>query len=409
MNKSIFQKYFKQKKVVCLEWLVDSTGIERLSFVELEEKHNKIYCIRGEYGKSNLEDILNLIPKDIPLILNITGKGVLHRGIQLFKDQQHPAKLLFPNTNLDSFYVQHYQVLGKPYISIIRKQYVDDLIVRVEKEMYTVSGVTIGSFQVLELINTIEIERDEEIEIANHNFNWDPETQAYLHKVSMNKKEHKHHVLEIKGQNISVFLLAQYGAGCNYLTGRKDFFLHIKHVELKLKELKYKGIFKKSIVTGFILFFLIGIPLVIQFYNYRNTLNSYTLHQPENLKLQIDSLQSHLVYTKNVLKGLLRDQESNFRMSYLTDRILSCMPIQIQLSSFEVFPKDLTMSRKNQKPFHDHDRITIVGKSKNINLVQTWINDVEKLSFCSKAEILTFKYDERTETGNFQINVWISI
>lgn len=395
------------------KYLVNSTvcGVE-LSFTDTG--YNLYYSLLNTQSKKlNITDcgrcdtfaqLSEKIKKQkCPLVLNLTGRGVINKkGSYNSKEEFHSSEFIhqhFPAINTEEFYFQSLpQDNGNCFITLVRKEQVDNLIADVANAGFEVADVILGSGVVISIPKLLESYNqinsgNEKIELQN----------GYVENISLTnettEKEIKLGDLSLKSNFIKAFSSAFayltrqeiYVRGNNLLLNHK-----IKHNEKsKLKVVKY---------------FFIGIAFMICLVNFLVFSNYYSKSNKLQGELDIyqgkDAQINELLKSYEKKKGLIEQTgllEGESLAKY-SDKIASTIPDEVVLTEFYLNPERKS-NEEDTLASYEKNILLIKGNCNKSMIVNEWLNVLKAQNFIKDVNLEKFAYSSEANQPNFEIKI----
>lgn len=117
--------------------------------------------------------------------------------------------------------------------------------------------------------------------------------------------------------------------------------------------------------------------------------------------VRIDTMTKRLARKRAFLAGAGWINQS--KSSLFLDKIAANIPLEIQLEKLTYQPFDELESERSNGLVFDKNKIRIVGKTANAQVVYEWISQLKKLEFFSNVTIVNFKYDSKSKVHRAEI------
>lgn len=333
--------------------------------------------------------------KDYPVILYVEGDNIINKEVE--NKTGYRNDLIF-KANLDDFYFFEYHQNGTVFISVARKQNIDDLIKQISDVHLYVIHISIGPFVMSHLLpiikgyssissshSTIEINEDK---ILSYRKEEVFEKEYIINGDSLNQRE--------------IPLLASF-LDYKYPNSAIEFdtnFLNTNRETFKFKKrFKIAGIF----TLAFFLVSLMASHYLMSFY--MNSLaekeSIYTISQQTTIK--IASLKEEKILKEKILQSSGISNKS-FLTKYIAD-IGNAVPQNIILNAIHIMPA-LKKIKTAEKINFDISVITIIGESENDNVFNDWLKELETLTWTRKVDIEDYSQETKTENV-FKIKIEI--
>ncbi|WP_299884434.1 hypothetical protein [uncultured Lacinutrix sp.] len=350
---------------------------------------------------SSIDDAFNSLPKKQHITLVINNDNVItKRVIGNINNDLKVVYQAFPNINLDDFYYELVKQKSNRFISICRKEYVDNLI-----EQYSQLGVSVINFSlgnslissVTRFINSeekiatsnayVSIEKEELVDIKKIN---DLENRTYdINGLSISN----HTILSFSGALQSV--LKSNNSNTNFETQKKNLLREYNNKRFFNQFLKYAGLLILGLLFINFLFFN----------HYYNKVNELQQTSQINLttKKKILDLSKSVNKTQEMVDNMLKSSSS--KSSFYANAIVQSLPNSILLSQLNYQP--LLKRIKAEKDIELNSNVILVsGDSNSSEVFSKWINDIETNDWVKNVEIIDYSDLTRSKsTFSLKINI----
>ncbi|MDP4209201.1 MAG: PilN domain-containing protein [Bacteroidota bacterium] len=379
-----------------------ATGEDPLfHYLELTRKGSKIIVGQNESYQGSLEEFRVRLPKDIPIFLSIEGKGILHKKVTVDPSQSviHQA---MPNANADDFLESHYPGPNDTvFISIARKDQIEELISTFNEYNLPVIGLNISPFLCLNLLNLFS-ELPIEISTGAYRISCSEDRQYLLDfKKEVNKDSSERYFLG--GEYISAcFLLPYYHALTYYVPDENE--LRCLPVTEQQEEYNAKRVFMFS-GRGMLIFLFMA--LMVNFFYFskysqqKQMLEGQVSGNGQLLK-NLKSLKDELAWKEKFMiqTGIIK----NSYMAYYADQIGQTLPDEITLEKMEIHP--LLSKVKKQKEIElEPDKIVIDGLAGNNMVLNDWVRILKNKHWIQDVSVVNYTKEENAEAGIFSIEI----
>ena len=397
---SSYLKHIPQ--LVGVELLLDEGESFTANLAVVKRAGTKVHFVNGEYGLTSLESLSRHIPRAAPVVLVISGKGVIHRALMDINDSDALKKVL-PNARADDFYIQKVELEGAAFLSVARRKLVDDLVTRIEGQGITLLSIGLGPFAVtLFSVYLFGADRDSR-SIGRHKFTLQAgkltgyELQA--------DRAHTTGGLDVAGEQLNEQLVVAFAAAFSSISEISDVQLSIPLLQTRAETHRQRWMFKRCGVALIAFFFALLLVNSGLFMHYSSRMSDEQGNDLQAVQREIDTLRKQASDRETLLGGMSYVDASQWGMAYLADRLAGTVPDGILLSELSVYPRDVAMSRKQGRPVHTPSMIHIKGTCIDMPLLNDWIKRIRSLSFCQLVKIDRYQFDEREGVGIFGLSL----
>ncbi len=384
------------KKVRGLEWHESVQSSSCFAHCLLVKSRNKIELIeQGEID--SFEDFVKEVKTDIPLVLNVTGKGILAKIIAgNVEASEQTLQMLLPHAALNDFYIQVVPLENYSLVSIVRRTKVDDILKRLTENKYRVIDLIIG-------INSLPVLAPilEETSLMNRDYFLSLIPEIYLEK-NLDKS-----VNYTFGDNkISEKQISSLGAAWSIWFPTEGMStVKPSLLQGKIEEERQRRMFKLIGTFALVFFFLsLAINLVVF---QKLTKEVATLQQKtfvnKGFLRQMDSLNQELAIKEQLAESTGIKKAS--RITFFADKIAETVPNDIKLKVMAINENTKKVKAKKRIVFADNE-IRIAGNSKTTSELNDWINELEKLDFTSRVGLINYTGSGK-QKGEFEINITV--
>ncbi|WP_212003301.1 hypothetical protein [Chitinophaga sp. HK235] len=397
--KNVLDKYIRIKSIagveICL--MPDKSLLLNAVIVRLQGD----LLIKGtEYiNISNRETLFQHLPKDIPVALNISGKGILHRPASNDKAN------IIPGMNENDFYFQPFSCKDQQEVALVRQQQLDEMISLFSDNGYKVVGAGIGLSYSAGLSAHIKTERGAAVNTTT--FSLQLARQELTGYTSMQEAGPSiiHPEILIGDQSVKSNLLPAFAVAAHaLLDGFQDGLIIQETISGNKKELRYQRLFNFVGVGSLTVIFLILLINFLLFQHYytlaQQTSNNHELYQK---KLNnFDTLQQQIHKKEQFLETIGWTKQTI--ISEIADKIAMSVPEEVTLQTLTIFPLS-DQTKGGDMPRFQKDTVLVGGTCNTPWLLNDWINDLQQTDIIASAKLLTYWYKKEDETGQFQIEL----
>lgn len=369
--------------------VINNNNEHHFCYAILSKENNEI--VVKEY-KTNLNsiDALKKIDKNIPLIFNFIGSGIVYSNTE---------NDFILNNNSDDYYVSKYKSENNlVFTSFSRKDKIDLLINDFIAAKYFVLDVYIGIMPINLLYQKIF---DTSISVGNINLEYDEKDCTNFVK----EKDNQFTSILVENEEKSSLELLLFAVGLNYFYPSSKLNNQFENEKIKhyKNDYNYKKQFDLITKIGFVLFLL---ALILNF-----TFKAYTNHhinKVTNLVSKTTAYQNEYQYLENeknrkseMLKmtGFLNP---NFLSFYLNE-IGKLLPQEITLKNVAILPIEGQITKDKKIKISDR-RIDISGSTLTNNAFNKWLELLREKKWIHKINIQNFN-QKKSNTAHFKLEI----
>lgn len=385
------------KKVLAIAIHFTSQDEYQLSYVFLVYQKDKIEL--KSYGTVKKIAELQEQYLNLPIFLNISGKVILEKEMPFLKEKV--IEKAFPTIHLEDFYTQHFSTENNTWVSIIRKNKVDNIIEEIKESRLFPTHLSLGAFMFstsMQHIESIPFSIDffeqticlenEVLNIATLEFSETTQNNKYIvDDKTLNTME-----LLAFSTALSYYVIP------NHINIQEDIFQQAK------KDISYQALFNqlKLKIPIFLFFILLVNALFFIQLNNKNEVLRQQYNQNTTTLAQLDTLKKEVEKKKYFLKQSKWLQQS--KISYIADQIGASLPSSITLISLNIFPA--TMIKKNNVKDYQFDKnILIKGNAKNLTELNQWKQKLHNHKWIKSEELLFYEQINKSKAIFFELKI----
>lgn len=349
-------------------------------------------------GIVNPEEMHKEIPSGVPVVLNITGKGILIRQIQVQKGKNTEAELViqehFPGINPAEFSYQIYADEGdNMWITLVRKRILHELLQQFSQKLHAPVYVSAGPFDLLQVPGYVA---NEAVFSGTHY------ALSFRNKVlELVNTMQADEVSEEKYGGIDKTLEHAYATALNWLLTKGANGLNDETVSVNRSNLKFINYAKAASWIFLIGWLTVLLGNFIQFNNlsasyqdntYKFNANAYSLRR-------MDSLQQQFHEQKQFLKNHNLYAQTHF--GFWADRLGASTGNQIVLTELAFFP----LRERNDSVMFDNDFVRIKGTANTIFSLNDWINKLKSEKWIREITLENYDRSQSNEPGTFDVQL----
>ncbi|MCR8667499.1 hypothetical protein NO995_07395 [Aestuariibaculum sp. M13] len=393
------ETYLKYGNIFCGIEHSSQNG-QNIIYATILKKHKSELQIKSQFNATSIEKLSTKVSNHQHASIIINNENVLTK--RLNNNKHEPLNLVyeaFPNINIDEFYYEIVSQDSNHFISICRKQHVAGLISEYANFNINITRISLGNLAIESLSNFINADY---IYTSNSKISCYNQTIVTIEKTKNDSEE----FYDINGiQSNSNYILSISGALNSVLNHFKPQHnlqpliqsLHKNYVESRFfKEfLKFSGVFILSIL-------LINFFVFNHYFERVNLLKEETqIHQ--TTKQNIQALQEDVGRLQKKADDMLKISSS--RSSFYINKIVQKSPDFILLTELNYHPLEKRI--KASQPIEiNENTILISGESSNNESFPLWINELEKLEWIQKIEILNFS-NVSSSQSEFSLKIYL--
>lgn len=368
----------------------------------VKKNKGKLDAIDHKHFQGTLVQVLEKLPRNHLVSLSLSGKGILHRSVEISGDQQLNQFFVkvFPAVEEKDFYIQEFVSEKTALVSIVRKPAIDDLLDKLERAGIKVYALSLGGMVSFHLWHQFKAKLNT-IALGSHQFKIGEDGMPldYRYALSVNEDEaDDNRIGNIPGNH----MVAYASAVQFFLYDEVDRILaKVPKVEESVSDYFEQLRLKKS---GMLFLFGLFFTLLISFfvYTHYNAKNALLTQQVGHLSAtadQVELMQRNIAGNEAALARL--NWNGGYNYGFLTNEIGKSRPRQLRLSSI-AFSANTTRQEKQERS----PQITVSGETDNLTAVNNWIFLLKEKKWVKMVKLL--RYQDNTEQENYTFSILIS-
>ncbi len=377
-----------------------------IHYLELKKEKRLIKINKKVENINDFNNVVEINNNKVPVILNLSGKGIVHKKIiNENNNDQEILQKIFPNANINDFYIQKHSLDNiNICISLIRKKTLNKIIDLFKQEKIFVLNFFLGPLSLNHLIPLIE-DKKEKIILPDTVLETNGNNITDFKFLEEPEKNNKNYL--IGSDHVNNKYLKAFASAFSYFQEDKTSLINLSYLEKENEEFKYKQIFNKvgwGILICMLLLLLINY-LLFSHYNQKQKELTNELSKKQNIISNLDLLKSELKRKKQFIEE--RNLLGHTRLSFYTDRLAKTLPDNIILEKLEINPLTGKIKRNEDISFINNT-IIITGTTNNSTILNTWIEELKKIKWIEKIDIINYKQETLYTSGDFIIEILIN-
>lgn len=354
-------------------------------YTALLKKNKNTLEIEGLYDQTSINNINFKLPKKQHIFLIINNENVLTKCVE--NQQIESIKLVyeaFPNINLDDFYYEIIAQQKKCFVSICRKSYADAIISEYEENNISVINISLGSTIISSIIEYLDFDY---VWTSNIKISIDNKSIAAIENMEINDIID----YDINGLWVRNTYLISFTGAINSLLSHFHSITNLNSLKQTLRSNYNQAQFHKQFLK-FGLYFVLTI-LLLNFIAYNHYFNQIdmlrkTFQINQESKLLLDELNNSVNKSQKTIEDILKSSSS--KSTFYVNEIIQNLPNSILLSELNFQP--VLKNINDGVSIEIFKNIILVsGESNNSKLFSRFINDLEKLRWIKRVEIVNYE------------------
>lgn len=376
---------------------------ELFACLVLAVRRNNAVMIESTLSADSLEDILRKVPGNIPLMVSLDGSHVVHRLVDTSSGDSTLTNSLEGSGAHDFYISKHEAAAERKIVSLIRKEEVSKIIGLFNSEGFLAFDLHLGPFTIDKLTGI----SDDKSETAIPFYTLLLENgKTVRFERSFNHKIENIYSVQFGNEVISSEFLVPLSL-C-YAFFREDYTKdNNEMLTIQRKELAAKRILSATVLPFLMLIFIslmINFALLLNLDRQNRILSSSVVVGKHSLT-QIDSLRKALVIRQKILDA--KNNRGAGYLAYFSDRIASCVPAEITLSTLNIYPQKSSNQKRGQYSFSD-GLVTISGFSGSTVSLEDYLETLSSFWWIESVRITGYSM-EKDGIGFFNLEISVGV
>lgn len=371
-------------------------------FCTVTKIKNALVITNTKTVEGNISVILDAFVKDMPTALTLSGKGIIHKVIQVNQDTADSDRFFyqaFPSVEPSDFYIQQFYEDDNAFVSIIRRHTIDDILAKMKRANINVYMLGLGGLVFKHIWSHLNI-RENPTQIANHLFSFNNNQRLTNYEYNFEVKPGL--VVKIGEEDILEENIVAYASAFQLMLSNALNLIEADVAAVKSAFTIFLSNLKlKKIAALFLLFIFITLALsAVLFFSYSQENENLANEVNEQLTNadQIKSMQDNISKNELVLKQL--NWNGGYNYGFLVNEIGQSMPSQLQLQEVTINEYQTELEKK-QRPTN----IKITGTTGNLISVNNWIFILKEKPWVKSVRLVKFQGDTESTSSQFKLTI----
>lgn len=405
--KSGFDNLMKSASVNGVELAIQSDGKYLFHLVTLKKEKSTIVIEQQIPSLNTITDLKAKIDVKIPLIISITGKGIINKKMDAASIDSNKILLnkVLPNANEAEFCIQKTLIDDKNiFVSVIRNSLLDEILNEFKTlGIDSIQECYLGPFAINNCLPFID-ERLNNIQLKNYRLGI---KNGLIQDLNQDDTLTSESTIKIGDDTIQLEQLISFATAFSHF--RNTLNSGITNSVL-LEELKSNFKEKRKFVSrtwGMLLsFFFILLINYFVFNNYwtKNNEISSRLEINKSSLNRLDTLKNELQQKKMFMQqnGLME----NSLTSFYADKLAESLPNSISWTNLEIHPvKKKEANAESDLVQFENKIIRISGNCQYSLDLNDWMKHLKNFLWIDKLELLNYKQDNANDKGAFLLEI----
>ncbi|MCH2045925.1 MAG: hypothetical protein MK212_17545 [Saprospiraceae bacterium] len=351
----------------------------------------------------NLGELKNQLKEEIPIILSINIRGIIHRIVESSTSSlEQLTQQIFPNVNPQDFYAQKLAIESGSLISIARKNLIDGVLEDFKKANLNILAVYLGAWQLQYAYPLLR--KGKTVQTNTHLIEFSGnQIQGFS-----TEAQTLHSITKINEESIPDKCLVAFSVALSNIKNLEASGIEAEKLTANQETFFYKQLFRKLGfgILGFFFFGLLANYLLFNSYQNANKALNFELSRKEALIQERDTLKSRYQEQLKLFGGKNNGKAS--KTAFYADQIAASLPSTIQLNEFILFPiipqDDYT--QRGRPPQYEKSKLVIRGNCQSTVFYNNWKRAIKELFWVESLRSVNYQ-DITDDLGAFELEIYI--
>lgn len=373
---------------------VEHAEQNRYFFLQLKKKQKEL-IIHNQGKVTDISVLAETLQGQKHLHLVINNEQVLTKAVtQSNLPEERLVQTAFPNITLSDFYYQIYSNERHSFISVSRKEYIDEIIATYATHKISVIDFSLGSLAIKPVLSFVQ-----ESEISTTNAVLSLE-KGWI--TSIDKKEVAETPYTINELELSNTYILSLGGIIGYYSGQAQSSiqkqLHQEYGQRRFFNLGFK------FALGFLFISLLINFLFFSSYQSKKAQYNSVLLINETKKKELINLKDLISRKRKLAESI--SSSANSRIAWYFNEISVSVPPSVLLKNMSYQPVESTI-KENKKILFKDRTIEVSGQSRYHEDINKWIATLEEQDWIDEVSIVKYGSGSKTALSfDFSIRLY---
>jgi hypothetical protein len=388
----------ERKRIDAVEVQQLPDGSHLMHHIALGKKGHRLNVISMHPSITSMQELNHFIPMGAPVVLVITGKGVLMRSVSAGTDTTHEelVKSVFPDARHEDFLLSRESLADNGTVLCLTRTILAETIVKkFFDQKIQITEVLVGPLTITGILPMVE-SATSFVFTGQYFFHY---TKNRLVEAQTSGTEPPADV-KVGELTLPGVMLCPFAAAFDFMIiNRFNPTTPLTLVREKAQEVRILSKVKGGMVISLAVLFFILVVNFLLFDHFTKKYNQQASVVEENQSAvrKADSLNELILQREQFLKQ--SSGTGNRKSSFIIDRIGASMPAGINLTEITVHPILFKEDETNKEPVYQPHIVRVCAMVKESSALNRWIKQLEGLEWVESVAFSNYHEKEEQNAG----------
>lgn len=389
----LLQHMGPSKKAIGMSCVLGPSGLEKHSALLLELKGGEIDILERYAGTAEFSDELRKHMASLPIVLAISGQGVIHKVVGRIAEGKDLASQVIPGADPSKFHVQSVILHDQALLSIARLEQVQALLSSFDPDQL-ILDLRLGAYSCPPLMSSLL----QESLLSDSTSTLSLDNGRLKISAASNETADKHYAFD--GLEFSSDELPALLAGAHYLLGEVP--CELEGLRENREQFKFRSLTRTTVFAGVfgLLFLLVGSYFLSEHYAEEYaSLQSLERAGAQQMS-EVQELRIKVRNDQELSRYLGVEKDLSF--AALSDRIASLVPAAVVLQELSVHP-EMRQSDPRKRVALEVGKARVKGATKDESAVGRFMSELKEVGGIQNVDLRSLSKDPRTGMHRFEL------
>jgi hypothetical protein len=368
----------------------------------VRRRGNKLDVEKTVLNITDADALKKLIPSGIPVVVVLSGKGILHRTVSSGSDDA--AVLLqkvLPNATVADFCMQHIAAAQQQHlVSVMRRSAAEEQLDLLRRAGLPVVACSLGAAAAAEWMPMLWPQHPNTMQIGAHRITWLDGKPAALEPAEIAETQPD---ISLSGITLAAAAVPAFTAAAQYLSGGGNAFVQTDTLATAATDFAQQRLFRTGGLALLAATLLVLIANYFAFSHYweKKAALEEQLQVSGNVLEQVRELGRQTEMRRSFLEQ--SGWKHAGKHAFFADRLAAGIPQAMTLTRMSIAPREKT-PQPDSIAFRP-GVILLEGECAQSVLLNDWITQLNTQPWINKASLLNYVQPGNRSTGLFEVEI----